>query len=230
MVHVGRITALSALIIAAIAVEPLLGGLDQAFQYIQEYSGFIYPGICIVFGLGLLWKRASGKAAVWTSIATIPVGVIFKIAFPDMPFQFRMGYVFIVLFLIFVAVTYGDKTAINTDLPIAEDRRKMMKWSKITGIAALICFLAAAIQKTLYLCGSTNEIIIYLDNIGFEAFFCTTALLSTVSLLLYSNSKDAVKDPKAVDVDLTLFKTDKGFALGALGICLILAFLYIVFW
>ena len=105
-----------------------------------------------------------------------------------------------------------------------------MKWSKITGIAALICFLAAAIQKTLYLCGSTNEIIIYLDNIGFEAFFCTTALLSTVSLLLYSNSKDAVKDPKAVDVDLTLFKTDKGFALGALGICLILAFLYIVFW
>ena len=230
LVQVGRMTALAALIIAAIAVEPLLGGLDQAFQYIQEYSGFIYPGICIVFGLGLLWKRASGKAAVWTSIATIPVGVFFKIMFPDMPFQFRMGSVFIVLFLIFVAITYGDRTAVNADLPIADDRRKMMKWSKITGLAALICFAAATIQKILYLGGSTNEIIVYLDNIGFEAFFCTTALFSTVSLLLYSNSKDTVKDPKAVDIDLTLFKTDKGFALGALGICLILTCLYVIFW
>ena len=55
LVNVGRLTSLVALIIAAIAVKPLLGGLDQAFQYIQEYSGFIYPGIVVVFGLGLLW-------------------------------------------------------------------------------------------------------------------------------------------------------------------------------
>ena len=177
-----------------------------------------------------MWKRASGKAAVWTSIATIPVGVFFKIAFPEMPFQFRMGYVFIVLFLIFVAITYGDKTAINVDSPIADDRRKMMKWSKITGLAALICLAAAAIQKILYLSGSANETVVYLDNIGFEAFFCTTALLATVSLLLYSNSRDTVKDPKAVDIDLSLFKTDTGFAIGAFGICLILTVLYVIFW
>ncbi|NLD21996.1 MAG: sodium/solute symporter, partial [Bacteroidales bacterium] len=67
LVKVGRITSLTALVIAAVAVQPLLGNLDQAFQYIQEYSGFIYPGIVIVFGLGLLWKRASAKAAVWTA-------------------------------------------------------------------------------------------------------------------------------------------------------------------
>jgi len=53
LVRTGRLVALSSLIIALIAVKPLLGGLDQAFQYIQEYSGFIYPGIVIVFGLGL---------------------------------------------------------------------------------------------------------------------------------------------------------------------------------
>src|SRR5574344_2589306 len=91
LVRTGRLTSLVALIIAAVAVRPLLGGLDQAFQYIQEYSGFIFPGICVVFGLGLLWKRASGRAAVWTSIATIPLGVLFKVACPDMPFLFRMG-------------------------------------------------------------------------------------------------------------------------------------------
>lgn len=73
LVNTGRIVAVSALVIALVAVKPLLGGLDQAFQYIQEYSGFIYPGIITVFGLGLLWKRASSTAAVWTAILTIPM-------------------------------------------------------------------------------------------------------------------------------------------------------------
>ncbi len=230
LVSVGRITALAALIIAAIAVKPLLGGLDQAFQYIQEYAGFIYPGICIVFGLGLLWKRASGKAAVWTSIATIPVGIFFKVVFPEMPFQFRMGYVFIILFLIFVAITYGDKTSVGAKTPTDGDRRKMMKWSKIIGSTAFICLAAAVVQKILYLSGSANKTVVYLDNIGFEAFFCTTALLFAVSLLLYSNSRDTVKDPKALDIDLALFKTDAEFAVGSFGICLILTILYTVFW
>ncbi|HHX31038.1 MAG TPA: sodium/solute symporter, partial [Bacteroidales bacterium] len=123
LVRVGRITSLLALIIALIAVEPLLGGLDQAFQYIQEYSGFIYPGIIVVFGLGLLWKRASAKAAIWTSILTIPMGVLFKVALPDMPFQFRMGYIFIILFVIFVTIAYVDKNKVDTELPDEGDRK-----------------------------------------------------------------------------------------------------------
>lgn len=44
LVKVGRIVAFCALLIAMAAVKPLLGGLDQAFQYIQEYSGYVYPG------------------------------------------------------------------------------------------------------------------------------------------------------------------------------------------
>ena len=52
LVKVGRLTALAALFIAMFAAKPLLGGLDQAFQYIQEYTGFIYPGVVVV---KLLW-------------------------------------------------------------------------------------------------------------------------------------------------------------------------------
>ena len=228
LVNVGRITALASLIIAAIAVEPLLGGLDQAFQYIQEYSGFIYPGIVIVFGLGLLWKRATGKAAVWTSIATIPAGVFFKVVFPDMPFQFRMGYVFIVLAIIFIAITYSDKSARVVEQPIAEDRAKMMKWSRILGFFAAICLAVAVIEKAMLMAGS--ELALHLDNIGFESFFFTAAILAVLSLFLYSNSNDKKEDVKALAIDLSLFKTDKGFAIGAGGICLILAILYTVFW
>src|SRR5574344_749618 len=230
LVKIGRITALASLVIAAIAVQPLLGGLDQAFQYIQEYSGFIYPGIIVVFGLGLLWKRASSNAAVWTSILTIPMGILFKVAFPDMPFQFRMGYIFIVLFLIFVALTYMDNKKVNVELPVEEDRKKMLKWARFTFVIALTCLVSAAIQKIMYVSGSSNATVLYLENIGFEALFFFGALISSISLFLYSNSKDVVKDPKSLVINLELFKTNKGFAIGAIGICAIYTILYVMFW
>lgn len=230
LVRIGRITALTALVIALFAVEPLLGGLDQAFQYIQEYSGFIYPGIIVVFGLGLLWKRASSKAAIWTSILTIPMGVLFKIALPDMPFQFRMGYIFIILFIIFVAITYVDISKTKTDLPAEEDRKKMLKWGKITLAAALTFIIAATVHKILLVSGSTNEVVVYLENIGFEAFFFFGSLIFSVSLFLFSNAKDPYKDPKAVPFELGLFKTDRGFAIGSFGICLLVTLIYILLW
>ena len=230
LVRVGRFTAFLALVIAIIAVEPLLGGLDQAFQYIQEYSGFIYPGIIVVFGLGLLWKRASSKAAVWTSILTIPMGLLFKIALPDMPFQFRMGYIFIILFTIFVAITFVDSTKEKTEKVDEADRKKMLKWGRITLFFSLLFILAAAVHKILFVSGSTNEWVIYLENIGFEAFFFFGSLIFSISLFLFSNANSQYKDKKAVPFELALFKTDKGFALGALGICVIVTLIYILLW
>ena len=42
----GRATALVAMAIAMAAAQPLLGNFDQAFQYIQEFTGFFYAGYC----------------------------------------------------------------------------------------------------------------------------------------------------------------------------------------
>lgn len=230
LVRVGRITATLALVIAIIAVEPLLGGLDQAFQYIQEYSGFIYPGIIVVFGLGLLWKRASSKAAVWTSILTIPMGVLFKIAMPEMPFQFRMGYIFIILFVIFVVITLVDSTKEKSGAVDEADRKKMLKWGRFTLFFSLFFILSAAIHKILLVSGSSNEWVLYLENIGFEAFFFFGALIFSVALFLFSNANSTYQDHKAVPFDLSLFKTDKGFALGALGITTLVTLIYIFLW
>ncbi len=230
LVRIGRLTAFLALVIAIVAVEPLLGGLDQAFQYIQEYSGFIYPGIIVVFGLGLLWKRASSKAAIWTSILTIPMGVLFKIALPDMPFQFRMGYIFIILFAVFVAITYVDNSRIAAEKATGDDRKKMLKWARFTLFFALLFIFSAALHKILLLGGSANEWVIYLENIGFEAFFFFGSLIFSISLFLFSNANDIYKDQKAVPFDLALFKTDKGFAMGALCICLLVTLIYIFLW
>ena len=234
LVSVGRMVAVGALLIALVAVEPLLGGLDQAFQYIQEYSGFIYPGIIVVFGLGLLWKRASSTAAVWTAILTIPMGVLFKILLPNVAFQFRAGYIFIILFTFFVTVTYLDKKYIRCELPSEADQKQMLLWAKVLGFAGVLMIIAAAVVTIL---GATNpggnpdtSVIAYLNDIGFQAFFFFGVLTGSSAVWLYSNSKDSVQDVKALPINLKLFATNREYTLGTCGIVLITFLLYALLW
>ena len=227
LVNVGRLTALAALIIAAVAVKPLLGGLDQAFQYIQEYSGFIYPGIITVFGLGLLWKRASATAAIWTSILTIPMGVIFKICLPDVAFQLRAGYIFIILVCFFILISYMDKKYIKAEEVAESDKKQMLKWAKIIGTIGATFVLAGLIVTLI---GTSTSWTTYLNDIGFQAFIFFGVLVGCNAVWLYSNSVDNKKDVKALPINLSLFATTKGYTWGSLGICAITALLYIFLW
>lgn len=234
LVSVGRMVAVGALLIALVAVEPLLGGLDQAFQYIQEYSGFIYPGIIVVFGLGLLWKRASSTAAVWTAILTIPMGVLFKILLPNVAFQFRAGYIFIILFTFFVTVTYLDKKYIRCELPSEADQKQMLLWAKVLGFAGVLMIIAAAVVTILGVINPggnpDTSVIAYLNDIGFQAFFFFGVLTGSSAVWLYSNSKDTVQDVKALPINLKLFATNREYTLGTCGIVLITFLLYALLW
>jgi SSS family solute:Na+ symporter len=58
MVKVGRLTGLVALIIAML-IAPQLGSLGQVFQFIQEYTGVVSPGILAVFLMGLFYKKGN---------------------------------------------------------------------------------------------------------------------------------------------------------------------------
>ena len=234
LVSVGRMVAVGALLIALVAVEPLLGGLDQAFQYIQEYSGFIYPGIIVVFGLGLLWKRASSTAAVWTAILTIPMGILFKILLPNIAFQFRAGYIFIILFTFFVTVTYLDKKYIRCELPSEADQKQMLLWAKVLGFAGVLMIIAAAVVTILGVINPggnpDTSVIAYLNDIGFQAFFFFGVLTGSSAVWLYSNSKDSVQDVKALPINLKLFATNREYTLGTCGIVLITFLLYALLW
>ena len=227
LVNVGRMTAVGALIIAAIAVKPLLGGLDQAFQYIQEYSGFIYPGIITVFGLGLLWKRASSRAAVWTAIITIPLGVIFKFAFPDVAFQFRAGYIFIIVVSFFILVSLIDNKFMKCEKPSAEDQKAMLKWGKIMGAVGAAMIIIAVIVVVM---GKSTELTAYLNDIGFQAFIFFGVLVGCNAVWLFSNANSEKQDPKALPIDLGLFTTTRGYTYGTIGICVITMILYILLW
>lgn len=103
-VRVGRITAAVAFVIAAI-VAPALGQLDQAFQFIQEYTGFISPGVFAIFFFGVFWKKTTSNAALVGAALSIPLSVVLKYFFPDLPFLDRMGVVFLVLAALMIIIS-----------------------------------------------------------------------------------------------------------------------------
>lgn len=95
LVLVGRIVAALAVVIALFAARPLIGQSDQAFQFIQEFSGFFTPGITVIFLLGLFWKKANEVGAIAAAIGSVVLSYAFKMWMPDIPFMDRMGIVFL---------------------------------------------------------------------------------------------------------------------------------------
>ena len=107
LVTVGRLTALVAFGLA-ILVAPMLGKLDQAFQYIQEYTGFVTPGIVAIFLLGIFWKKTTPKAALVGGVSTFLFSILFKQFLEEVPFIDRMGYVFLICTALMIAVSLFD--------------------------------------------------------------------------------------------------------------------------
>ncbi len=105
LVRVGRIVGMTAIVIAALAAYPLLGAIDQAFQYIQEYTGFISPGVLAVFVMGLFWRKSTPNAALVTAILSIPLSAAMKLLTPDVPFIHRMGIVFLISVALIVVIS-----------------------------------------------------------------------------------------------------------------------------
>jgi SSS family solute:Na+ symporter len=103
-VQVGRITAGVAFLVAAI-VAPALGELDQAFQFIQEYTGFISPGVFAIFFFGVFWKKTTSNAALVGAALSIPLSIVLKLAFPELPFIDRMGVVFLILAFLMITIS-----------------------------------------------------------------------------------------------------------------------------
>ena len=221
LVNVGRLTSVSALIIALIAVYPLMGGIDQAFQFIQEYSAFVYPGVVVIFGLGLLWKRASGTAAVVCAIGTFAFSIIYKFAFPDMPFLVRSGIVFITLVILFVWISLKSKKSVPADELDEHTIKTQLLWSNIM-------FVIAAVSIVLFVAGFFVDVFHVHGFEGAMIFFA--AITATIAIYLRSNALDKVQDPKLVAIDLKVFHTDKIFNWGAFGVIAILTILYIALW
>ena len=124
-VKIGRISAAVALIIGSITA-PLLGGIDQAFQFIQEYTGIVSPGILAVFMLGLFWKKATNKGAIIGALISIPTAMFLKVGskgwvegtaleslFPTLPFLDQMGLTTLFTMLVIAIVSLNQNKGTN---------------------------------------------------------------------------------------------------------------------
>jgi SSS family solute:Na+ symporter len=123
LVGIGKWVVIVAMGIAAL-IAPALKNLDQAYQFIQEYVGFIAPGVLAIFMLGFFWKRTTATAALTGCLITIPISTVLKFlpawtggAFPDYPFLDRMTIDFLIIVLIMIIISLlkpSSQQAIHT--------------------------------------------------------------------------------------------------------------------
>ncbi|MEN2787241.1 sodium/solute symporter [Sphingomonas qilianensis] len=127
LVLVGRGVAALAIIIAIFAAKPLIGQSDQAFQFIQEFSGFFTPGITVIFLLGLFWKKATEAGAIVAAVTSVVLSYLLKISVPVpwlpeaanvylTPFMNRMLFVFLVSLALAVIVSLARPARVEKNV------------------------------------------------------------------------------------------------------------------
>jgi solute:Na+ symporter, SSS family len=94
LVAIGRYTVIIAMILAVI-IAPFMG-IDKkgGFQYIQEYTGFVSPGIFAMFILGFFWRKTTSNAALFATIGGFLMSIFLKFLpkFADLSFLNPMGF------------------------------------------------------------------------------------------------------------------------------------------
>ncbi|MGZ8545295.1 MAG: sodium/sugar symporter [Flavisolibacter sp.] len=170
MVNVGKITVVISMILA-VMIAPLLG-IDKkgGFQYIQEYTGFVSPGIFAMFILGFFWKKTTSNAALFATIGGFAFSLFFKflpnimdLSFLEqfgfakanaegvfeIPFLDRMGFVFIIAVLGMALISlYETRRGVQPKALIID--KSMFRMAPAFAVGALIvCGILAALY-TIY--------------------------------------------------------------------------------
>ncbi len=215
MVRTGRIVAFVVLLIATL-IAPKFASFDQVYPLIQEYTGFIYPGVFLIFFLGMFWKKASANAALWTAILTLPVAFVLKVFVPDMPFILRIGYVFIILSIVFVGLSLADKK--HSVSAVAESRPSTIR------AAWMIIGSAAAVGiASIFFIG-------LFPGFAVDSIYVLVTGFILLGVVMLTNNGTNRTNNKALVIERGLFKTSIPFNICATLICGIVALLYFVFW
>lgn len=165
LVNIGKLTIITAMIIAVV-VAPFLG-IDKkgGFQYIQEYTGFVSPGVFAMFILGFFWKKTTSNAALFATIGGFIMSILFKFmpavidlsflhsvgfAVPnadgvyEIPFIDRMGFVFAlcVIGMYFISI-YENKKGLKPNGLEVDKTMFRMSPSFTVGMLVILSLLAA---------------------------------------------------------------------------------------
>jgi solute:Na+ symporter, SSS family len=147
LVKVGRLVGFAAMLIAVLIAKPLLGQFDQAFQYIQEFTGFFTPGIVTIFLFGMFWSRMTSAAAITVAILSAALSFALKMLWPTLPFMDRVGVVF--LACVAAAVLVSLATQPHKDAKAVDLGSVNFKTSGSFNVAAIgVTLMIAAIYAT----------------------------------------------------------------------------------
>ena len=147
-VAVGRISGAIALVIA-IFVAPALGSIEQAFQYIQEYTGLVSPGILAVFMLGLFYKKATNKGAIVGIIFSIVFALALKLSGLNIPWMDQMLYTFFITTAVIIFVSLSTNPEIDDPKGI-KLTNKMFKTGEVFNIGAYTILIILALLYTVF--------------------------------------------------------------------------------
>jgi SSS family solute:Na+ symporter len=149
LVLMGRITTVVALIIA-IMVAPTLKSFDQAFQFIQEFTGLVSPGIFVIFLFGLFWKKANTKGALAVAILTLPISGGLAYFAHHIPFIDRMGIVFLILSVVMILISNQVNKNKDRDDKAINITKDLFKTETIFNIGALGIFVILGILYYIF--------------------------------------------------------------------------------
>ena len=157
LVTVGRLTGVVALVIAAI-LAPILGGIDQVFQFIQEYTGLVSPGILAIFILGLFWKKTTARAAIIGALVSIPIAFYLKFGpqiwennplFPNLPFMHQMSITFLSTCLIMIGISLNQNKG-KDDVKGIEIEKGFFKTDKTYNVLSYAVIIMLIVLYTIF--------------------------------------------------------------------------------
>jgi len=209
-VNVGKISAAAALVIGII-IAPMLGSLDQVFQYIQEYTAFISPGVVAVFILGIFWKRTTSNAALAAILLSVPLNFLLQTFFTDLAFLDRAAFTFLLIIAVMIAIS------------LAETRKNAVQ-------AIPDRFFRTMIIATLCIISVPSGIKFLIEDTNVPAWFGVLILVLCAGVFgMLMTEKNGDSD-KQLTVDRDLFKTDTLFNVSTFAVTAILAVIYILLW
>lgn len=147
-VNVGRLSASVALIIAVL-LAPQLDSVGQVFQYIQEYTGLVSPGILAVFLMGLFWKKTTTNAAIVGVLSSIVVAILLKFPAVGLPFMDQMFYTLIITIVVIAGMSLTTNNEVD-DPKAIHLTSKTFKTSQAFNINAYVVLILTAFLYAVF--------------------------------------------------------------------------------
>ncbi len=142
LVAVGRATTVGALALAAVlATSPFLKG--GVFSFIQEFQGYVSPGIVAAFGFGFAVPKAPPLAGLAALVLSAPIYGLLAWAWPGVAYLHRMLATLVLLLLAMALITAVRPLAQPRRLPVREgfDMRSSRP-ALAGGVAVIVAVLA----------------------------------------------------------------------------------------